>query len=253
MSGEVEGRIALVTGGSRGQGAAEARLLARNGARVAVCDILDGEGAATVATIEAGGGEAVYLHLDVGDAEGWARTVDEVRQTFGGLHILVNNAGVLNRAGIVDTSVEEWERVLRTNLGGQFLGMRASAPAIRDSGGGAVVNVSSVAGLVGTTAAAYTASKWGVRGLTKVAAMEFAPWGIRVNSIHPGVVDTAMTADFLEAAGTAVPLGRRAARPEEIADLVLFLVSEKASYLSGAEIAVDGGRTAGLGGVGMRR
>jgi 3alpha(or 20beta)-hydroxysteroid dehydrogenase len=247
VSGQLESRVALISGGSRGQGAAEARLFAREGASVVICDVLDEAGRDTVAAIEREGGEATFLHLDVTDPQAWDDAVDRVRRTFGALHVLVNNAGVLSRAGIVDTSVDEWERVLDINLTGTFLGMRAAAPLIRDGGGGSIVNISSIAGLVGTGAAAYTASKWGVRGLTKVAALEFAPWRIRVNSVHPGVVETAMTAEFAEAAAASVPL-RRVAKPEEIAELVLFLASERSSYLSGAEIAVDGGRVAGLSG-----
>jgi 3alpha(or 20beta)-hydroxysteroid dehydrogenase len=247
VSGQLESRVALISGASRGQGAAEARLFAAEGASVVVCDILDAEGRETVAAIERDGGEATFLHLDVSDPDAWDATVDRVRRTFGALHVLVNNAGVLSRTGIVDTPVEEWERVLDINLTGTFLGMRAAAPLIRDSGGGSIVNISSIAGLVGTGAAAYSASKWGVRGLSKVAALEFAPWRIRVNSVHPGVVETAMTAEFAKAAAAAVPLGRTA-QPEEVAELVLFLASERSSYLSGSEIAVDGGRVAGLSG-----
>jgi 3alpha(or 20beta)-hydroxysteroid dehydrogenase len=243
------GRVALISGGSRGQGAAEARLFARNGAAVVVSDILDGEGRAVVAGIARAGGEAEYEHLDVTSAADWERVVAATRERFGRLHILVNNAGVLHRGGVTATSVEEWDRVLAVNLTGPFLGMRAAAPLIRQSGGGAIVNVSSIAGLTGTPAAAYGASKWGLRGLTRAAALEFAPWGIRVNSIHPGVVATPMAEEFLAAAETAIPLGGRAARAEEIADLVVFLASERAGYISGAEIAIDGARSTGLGGV----
>jgi 3alpha(or 20beta)-hydroxysteroid dehydrogenase len=247
VSGQLEGRVALISGGSRGQGAAEARLFASEGASVVVCDVLDEQGEETVAAIERDGGEAIFVRLDVADEAAWSAAVDRVRRDFGALHVLVNNAGVLSRAGIIDTSVEEWERVLDINLTGTFLGMRAAAPLMRDSGGGAIVNISSIAGLVGTGAAAYSASKWGVRGLSKVAALEFAPWRIRVNSVHPGVVETAMTAEFAQAAAATVPLGR-VSQPEEIAQLVLFLASERSSYLSGSEIAIDGGRVAGLGG-----
>ncbi|TMC46533.1 MAG: SDR family oxidoreductase [Chloroflexi bacterium] len=248
MTGRLAGRVALVTGGARGQGAAEAGIFAGEGARVAVCDVLDTEGEATAAAIRAGGGEAVYHHLDVSDAAGWDAVVEEVTGSWGGLHVLVNNAGILARTGIADTDPATWNRVLEVNLTGPWLGMRACAPVIRDSGGGAIVNTSSIAGLSGTGAAAYTASKWGLRGLTKTAALEFAPWGIRVNSIHPGVVDTRMTEEFVDKAAATVPLGRKAATPHDIAELVLFLVSDAAAYISGAEITIDGGRTAGLGG-----
>jgi NAD(P)-dependent dehydrogenase (short-subunit alcohol dehydrogenase family) len=246
VSDRFRSRVAVVTGGSRGQGAAEARLFAREGARVIIADVRDADGESIVTQIEAEGGEASYVHLDVRDPAGWDALVADLR-TEGGLHILVNNAGVLDRRGIVDSPVEVWRHVVDVNLSGAFLGMRSCAPLMRDGGGGAIVNISSIAGLAGTPSAAYTASKWGLRGLSKSAALEFAPWRIRVNTVLPGVVDTEMTADLLAAAAAAVPLGGRAASADEVAEVVAFLASDAAGYISGAEVVVDGGRTAGLG------
>ena len=168
-----------------------------------------------------------------------------VRNTYGALHVLVNNAGVVSRVGIMDVSADEWRRVMDINLTGALYGMRAAAPLIRDSGGGAMVNISSTAGLLGYAGAAYVASKWALRGLTKTAAMEFTDWGIRVNSVHPAqVTDTAIagnaSAAYREVTARVIPLGR-GARPEEVARVVLFLASDESSYVTGTEIAVDGG------------
>jgi 3alpha(or 20beta)-hydroxysteroid dehydrogenase len=243
---DLHGRVALITGSARGQGEAEARMLARHGARVMLSDILDDAGEAAAQAIRDAGGEARYVHLDVSDAQQWSAVVSAVADAFGGLHILVNNAGVLERAGIVDTDMDMWYRAMRTNTGGNFLGMRAAAPLIRDSGGGAIVNVGSVAGTVGVRFAAYAASKWALRGLSRTAALEFAPWGIRVNTIHPGLVETEMTAAFPDTARKSLPLGRGAS-VDEVAELVLFLVSDDSGYITGSDIVIDGARSAGLG------
>src|SRR5436190_7345804 len=171
--------------------------------------------------------------------------VQAALSAFGGLHILVNNAGTIARQGIADTALEAWNRTLAVNLTGALLGMKYCAPAIRDSGGGAIINISSTAGMTAYDDAAYTASKWALRGLTKTAALQFAPWNIRVNSIHPATIaDTSFArlggAGFEEAAAAAVPAGRLGL-PRDTAELVLFLASDAASFITGAEIAIDGG------------
>ena len=244
MSGRLEGKAALITGASRGQGAAEARLFAAEGAKVLLCDVLDEAGEATAHAIRGDGHTAQYLRLDVTDAADWQAAVGHAVREFGGLHILVNNAGIgLRKPSMLDISREEWQRVLDVNLTGPFLGTQAAAPALRDSGGGAIVNIGSIAGVTGHFATAYTAAKWGIRGLTKSAAMEFAPWNIRVNAVHPGIVDTPIVAgsdDFKEAMEWMTPLGR-IAQPEEIAAAVLFLASDDAGFVTGLDMEVDGG------------
>ena len=241
----LEGKVALITGASGGQGRAEARLFAEHGAAVMLCDVADNEGRRLARELSRDGLDAAYVHLDVTDAKEWTRVVAAVRKKWGGLHVLVNNAGVVSRDGVAETTDKDWRRVLDINLTGPMYGMRAAAPVMRDSGGGSIVNTSSTAGLTAHFGAAYTASKWGLRGLTKTAAGELAAWGIRVNSVHPGqVAGTAMLGSggrgHTEASSRVVPLGRPA-RTEEIAEVVLFLASDESSYVSGAEIAVDGG------------
>jgi len=243
---KLAGKSALITGGSRGQGAAEARLFARSGARVFVCDVLDAEGQELVRAIRDDGGTAEYRHLDVTSEENWNEVIAAVTATFGRLHILVNNAGIsLRGVNFLDTSRSDWERVMAVNLTGPFLGIRAAAPLIRDSGGGAIVNTGSTAAINGHFAAAYSASKWGLRGLTKSAAMEFAGWNIRVNAVHPSIVATPMVTgspEFIAAMENVTALGRSATL-DEIAAVVLFLASDDASYLTGIDLPVDGGFT----------
>jgi 3alpha(or 20beta)-hydroxysteroid dehydrogenase len=244
MSGRLEGKAALITGASRGQGVAEARLFAAEGAKVLLCDVLDDEGEAAAQAIRDDGQTAHYRHLDVTREADWKAAIDFAAQEFGGLQVLVNNAGIgLRKPSMLDISRDEWQRVLDVNLTGPFLGTQAAAPLIRDSGGGAIVNIGSVAGTTGHFATAYTATKWGIRGLTKSAAMEFAPWNIRVNAVHPGIVDTAIVAgsdDFKEAMEWMTPMGR-IAQPEEIATAVLFLASDEAGFVTGMDMEVDGG------------
>lgn len=239
-------KTVLITGGSRGQGAAEAKAFAAAGANVVIADIADAEGRALADNIGKAGGHAEYQHLDVVSETGWRKTVDFAKTKFGGLHVLVNNAAVpLRGFNLVNTPLADWDRVMAINLTGPFLGTRTAAPLIRDSGGGAIVNVGSTAGINGHFAAAYSASKWGLRGLTKCAAMEFADWNIRVNCIHPSIVRTAMVAGsdtFVAAMENATAL-RRSVAVEEIAEIVKFLASDAAAYLTGIDLPVDGGFT----------
>ncbi|NIH84528.1 SDR family NAD(P)-dependent oxidoreductase [Amycolatopsis granulosa] len=231
----------LVTGAAGGMGAHHARALARHGTHVCLADIADP--GSVVAEIEAGGGSASAHELDVTDPAAWARVVAEIRATRGRLTGLVNNAGISRRLEFLDTTGEVWEQVLRVNLSGPFHGMRAVAELMRDSGGGSIVNISSIAGQIGYFSPAYSSSKWGLTGLSKSAAGNFARWGIRVNSVHPGLVDTGLldgAEAFVASAVASIPAGRMA-RPAEITEAVLFLLSERSSYLTGSEITVDGG------------
>ena len=238
-------KVALITGAAGGQGTAEAELFVREGAAVMLTDIDAAKGEALAARLSGAGGRALFRVQDAASEESWREIVAATLAAFGGLHILVNNAGTIARQGIVNTTVEAWNRTLAVNLTGPLLGMKHCAPAIRDSGGGSIVNISSTAGLTAHDDAAYTASKWGLRGLTKTAVLQFSPWNIRVNSIHPGqIADTGFFQSggeaFAHAARAAIPLHRQGT-PKECAELVLFLASEEASFISGAEIAIDGG------------
>jgi NAD(P)-dependent dehydrogenase (short-subunit alcohol dehydrogenase family) len=241
------GKTVLITGASRGQGAAEAKLFASHGAQVIVADVLDDEGSALIKEIRAAKGTAEYRHLDVANENDWQGAIRFAHEKFGALHVLVNNAGVALRGkNIGQTSRADWDRVLGINLTGPFLGTRAAAPLIRDSGGGAIVNIGSTAGINGHFAAAYSAAKWGLRGLTKCAAMEYADWNIRVNAVHPGIVKTPMTDGsdaFIDAMTNVTALGR-AATADDVAQCVLFLASDEARYLTGIDLPVDGGFTA---------
>jgi len=247
MENSFGGKCALITGASRGQGAAEARLFAQAGAAVIVADVLDAEGAALVKDIRAARGKAEYIHLDVANEADWQKAIAFAKDKFGALHVLVNNAGVALRGkNIGATTREDWDRVLSINLTGPFLGTRAAAPLLRDSGGGAIINIGSTAGINGHFAAAYSAAKWGLRGLTKCAAMEYADWGIRVNAVHPGIVTTPMVEGseaFVEAM-TQVTALNRPATAEDVARCVVFLASDDARYLTGIDLPVDGGFTA---------
>ncbi len=244
-------KVAIITGAARGMGAATARLFVAEGARVVLTDVLDAEGAALAREL---GERCVFRHHDVASEEDWQRVGQDAVTRFGAVNILVNNAGVLLMRGLFDITRQEFERVLAVNLVGTFLGIKAIAPLIIDRGGGAIVNISSIDGMKGSNAtAAYSASKWGVRGLTKVAAMELGPRGVRLNSVHPGGISTPMTtrpgASPEVQAATArffrtVPLGR-IGQAEEVAHVTLFLASDEASYVCGAEIVVDGGMIIG--------
>ena len=240
-SGRVAGKVALITGAARGMGAALARRFIAEGARVVLGDILDAEGAALAAELSS---DARYIRLDVTKPDDWAAAVALCVADFGGLHILVNNAGIFGGAAIVDHPLDLWQRMIEINLTGVFLGIRAATSALVASGSGSIINISSVAGLRGAPGgSAYVASKFGVRGLTKAVAAELAPFGVRCNSVHPGIIDTPM-AEGLNTQGYDYPLGRMA-RSEEVTNLVLYLASDEASYSTGSEFIVDGGLTMG--------
>ncbi|GAA0496015.1 MULTISPECIES: glucose 1-dehydrogenase [Streptomyces] len=242
----LEGKTAVITGAARGQGEAEARLFARLGGRVVLADVLDEPGKRVADEI---GEAARYVHLDVTDEAGWQTVVAAATAEFGGVDVLINNAGVLRSMPLADETMENFERTLRINLVGPFLGIKAVREAMIAAGGGSIVNISSVGGLTGIPrTGGYGASKWGLRGLTKVAALELGQYGIRVNSVHPGVIDTPMLAEVAATADAgvapAVALGR-IGLPDDVAGLVAFLASDASAYLTGAEIAVDGGSSAG--------
>jgi 3alpha(or 20beta)-hydroxysteroid dehydrogenase len=239
---EMNDRVAVITGAAQGQGAAEARALAECGAHVVITDLKDGEALARDIG-DTTAGTAEFVALDVTDEAGWHSLAEDLRARHGRLDVLVNNAGVAFRFGLMETERADFERVLNVNLVGPFLAIRALAPLMRDGGGGSVINVGSAAGMTGHFSAAYSSSKWGLRGLTKVAAMEFAPWQIRVNAIHPGIVNTALVPGdtaFPTAMSRFTPLGR-AAEVEDIAPLVVFLAGDGSRFITGADFAVDGG------------
>ena len=246
MQHDFKNKTVLITGASRGQGAMEARMFAQAGASVVIADIVEDEGAALAQSIRDSGGRAEFRKLDVANENDWANAVAFAKKTFGGLNVLVNNAGIsLRGVDIANTTRADWDRVLAVNLTGCFLGIRAAAPLLKEARGGAIVNIGSTAGINGHFAAAYSAAKWGLRGLTKAAAMEYAEFNIRVNAVHPSILETHMTAgsqNFVDAMVSATPL-QRAAGLEDVAHTVLFLASDEAAYLTGLDLPVDGGFT----------
>lgn len=244
MSGRLDGKVALITGAARGQGAAMARRFVDEGARVLLCDVLDDEGKAEAAAL---GEAAAYRHLDVGEEDDWGVAVVEAEERFGPLDVLVNNAGILRLGSIEDLSLDGYMEVVRVNQVGVLLGTRAAIPSMRRAGGGSIVNISSIEGMVGSAhLAAYASTKFAVRGLTKVAALELAGDGIRVNAVCPGMIRSPMTEGFgdVSAAHRVIPAGRPG-EPEDVVGLVAYLASDDAGYCTGAEYVVDGGVLAG--------
>ena len=246
----LEGRVALVTGGARGMGAAAVRRLHADGASVVAADVLDDDGKALADSL---GDRARFVHLDVTNEQEWQDVVEQTVRELGGLNVLVNNAGILRFNEIANTPLEEFRQVLDVNLVGVFLGMKAVIPVMKQGGGGSIVNISSTEGLAGTVfCGAYTASKFGVRGITKVGAIEYGADKIRVNSVHPGGIDTPMTRAVMDEegrkyVGKKVAGLKRMGEADEVAAVVAFLASDDSSYCTGAEFVVDGGVTASAG------
>ena len=246
----LENKVALISGGARGMGAVEARIFSREGAKVVIGDVLDDEGRRTEAEINESGGDCVFVHLDVTSEESWQSAVGEAVSRFGKLDILVNNAGIYRTNNVTETTAEEWDQVMDINAKGVFLGTKTAIPAMRDNGSGSIINISSVAGLVGNLmSSAYTASKGAVRLLTKSTAIQYARDGIRCNSVHPGTIETLMTAPLLADDSyrqdriNRTPIGRLGTA-DDVAYGVLFLASDEASFMTGSELVIDGGRTA---------
>ncbi len=247
----LKGKVALISGGARGMGAAEATLFAAEGARVVFGDVLDEEGAQVEAAIRKAGGDATYVHLDVTRETDWRHAVQTAVEKYDRLDILVNNAGIVAFGVKDEASVEEWDRIMAVNAKGSFLGIMAAVTEMRKAGGGSIVNISSISGLVGQTYvhAGYNASKAAVRLMTKSIALQYADEGIRVNSVHPGPIATPMNEAAISdpekrrRTEERTPLGRYG-EPIEVAQGVLFLASDDASFITGSELVIDGGMTA---------
>jgi 3alpha(or 20beta)-hydroxysteroid dehydrogenase len=243
MADRLAGKVALISGGARGMGESHARRFVEEGAQVVIADILDEEGTTVAKDL---GDAATYVHLDVTDEGSWADAVKATTDAYDKLNVVVNNAGILHMMPIAMTDAADYRRVIEVNQVGVFLGMKATIPALVTAGGGSIVNISSLAGMVGAQGhVAYCASKWAVRGMTKVAALELGPMGIRVNSIHPGLIDTPMLDSYKELgltdrAGEYIPLGRLA-ESEDVSELAVYLASDESRYSTGSEFIVDGG------------
>ena len=247
--GRLDGKVAFISGGARGQGAAEARLFAREGAKVVFGDVLDEEGKAVESEIRESGGEATYLHLDVSREPAWRSAIETTVRAYDKLDILVNNAGILLIKGIEETSEEEWDHVMAINTKGVFFGTKHAIPAMRQAGGGSIVNISSTAGVVGIGPAAYTATKGAVRPFSKMAAIKYAKENIRCNCVIPGTLDTLINREIFadpqmrEERMRRIPLGRFG-QAEDVAYGVLYLASDESSFVTGSELVIDGGTTA---------
>ena len=247
----LDGKVALISGGARGRGAAEAKLFAREGAKVVIGDVLEEEGRQTESEVNELGGECLFVELDVTNETDWEGAVESTVAKFGKLDVLVNNAGVVARGTLEDTTIDDYDRIMDINAKGVFLGTKAAIPELRKAGGGSIVNIASISGNVGQSdvQAVYNASKGAVRIFTKSAAIQYAGEGIRVNSVHPGDIDTPMAQARLNdpqlqrEAEARSPLGRTG-RPEEVAYGVLYLASDESSFVTGSELVIDGGYTA---------
>ena len=245
------GKVAFISGGARGMGETEARLFAENGAKVAIGDVLEDEGRQVATDIGASGGDALFVPLDVTSESDWERAIAATAERYGRLDVLVNNAGISGRGRVEDTTVEDWERVMDVNAKGVFLGTRYAIPEMQKAGGGSIINISSQLGLVGTdnSSPQYQASKGAVRIFTKTTAIQYAPDGIRANSVHPGPIVTPMTevrrADpaTRELMLSRIPLARYG-QPMDVAYGVLYLASDESSFVTGSELVIDGGWTA---------
>jgi len=248
--GRMDGKIALVTGAAMGMGRTHAETLAREGATVVLTDIDDATGEGTAEAIRQAGGSADYMHHNVASEEEWKSVIDTTVAKYGKINVLVNNAGILILKPVDQTETSEWDKIFDINVKGTFFGIKHVLPAMQKAGGGSIVNISSIYGLIGApSAAAYEASKGAVRLLTKATAIDYAPHKIRVNSVHPGVIDTPMTKDLLadpdvKQAILGTTILDRPAQPQEISNAVLFLASDEASFMTGSEMVVDGGYTA---------
>ena len=247
----LQGKVAIITGGARGQGATEARMFAQEGAKVVVGDIRDELGMQVEAEIRELGGEAVYLHLNVTSEDDWQQAVETAEQRFGKVDVLVNNAAIVLRKDIEETTGDDWDNIMEINAKGVFLGTKAVIPAMRRAGGGSIINISSISGLVSIGPPAYIATKGAVRLFTKSTAIQYASENIRANSIHPGSVDTDMrregmgdqTPEEIQARIDNIPLGR-VGTTEDISYGALFLASDESSFMTGSELVIDGGYTA---------
>lgn len=245
----LEGKVALISGSARGMGAAEVRLFAQEGAKVVIADLLEDEGRKLEAEINDSGGKALFVRLDVTNESEWRGAIESAVRTFGKLDVLVNNAAIIRTERVLETTVQIWDDVMSVNAKGVFLGTKSAIPEMRKVGGGSIVNISSGAGITGSQQnAAYHASKGAVRIFTKAAAIQYAKDNIRVNSVHPGPIETAMLSaarseEAIRERLVDTPLGR-VGRPEEVAYGVLYLASDESSFVTGSELVIDGGRTA---------
>ncbi len=244
--GRLAGKVALITGAAMGQGEAEARLFANEGAKVVLTDVQEELVQKVADSIIDSGGQALALKHDVSSEQDWQHVIEKTIERFGTLNVLVNNAGIATTSMMENHSIEEWNKVMSINATGVFLGMKYAIPEMRKAGGGSIINISSIAGILGMGTNAYSASKGAVRVLTKAAAMDYAKDNIRVNSVHPGIIVTPMTKDLLEheetrkgfEAGTPLP---RLGKPEDVAYGVLYLASDESSFVTGIELVIDGG------------